>query len=1257
MEFVKGLPVTEYCDGHKLDIEERLKLFAQVCDAIHYAHQKGIIHRDVKPTNILVSIEGDQVIPKVIDFGVAKAISQTLTERSFFTEYGQIIGTPEYMSPEQADIAAWDIDIRSDIYSLGVLLYELLTGVLPFDLKTLREAAFGEIQRIIREEDPPSPSTKLSSLGEAAKAIAQKRRTEVGSLSKKLHRELEWIPLKAMRKDRRERYRSASELADDIGNYLQGSPLIAGPETAAYQIKKFVRKNRALVTGITSVLIVLIAGIIITTIFAKREFQARNEAERQTYIAQIRLVQAYMADNNYEQANNTLWETRESLRHWEWGYLLNLCNLELYIFPDQREAAYSPDGKYVVTSSQNGTLSLWDAYDGSLIRTMPGQMRSGITPTFNPEGKQIITGSQDGIVEIRNVESGTIVGALPSQQGIVSAVAFSPDQSYIVTGSHNKELHIWDAQTYALIIDFDDYNAAILTVMFSPDGSKILAYCFDDVTQASTIDIREISIEKVQNISIEGKGYRVITADRLSLQGESPVFSPDGRLLLWVNGVRANITDLETGQQRASWIAHKGKVSIACFSPDGNRIVTGSSNGMAKVWNVEEVIAERPIELTLDHGEPVIVTDFSPDGELMLTASSNGLLKVWETGTGYEISVFNGHVFGVHTAAFSPDSRYIVTAAADQTVRVWDAYYSPGRSALIHSTARLDTMSVVADRTGTVETRVAVLSSHSPGRQIDILNLEQNSQLVSFAGYAGSVSRGGVSLSSDGKRIAATLDEFTPVVIDLASQSVQAIFRGHQGKICSVNFSPDNLKILSTSHDRTARIWDSSSGKELLVLQGHEDIVRWGAFSPDGNHIVTASDDKKVIVWNSDTDDIIHVLEAHTGCVSHVGFSYDGTKIVTSSADNTAMIWNAQNGKLELKLEGHSDSVYFGSFSPDDNRVVTSSKDGTCKVWDALTGEELAILRGHLQEVTSSFFVDGGSSILSTSFDGCLRKWEAAPWRVAELPGDDSLEEAERFDLLRKQATPARPIEAFRRFPTTLVIITGKNIFLDCMERFRGTLQSDIAVEQPFQDLLILNKSMRNALARLCFYEGIGARKITDYGVAVQAVEDLLKQIRAREQPEMTIQIQRQEQMLTVKFIFIPPSSMIEREVSLPREELLAFFQTQRNEIDEKRTFILDINQTRAQDRGESILEPNGLNGLWVPYLLEAAEKQHLFQLGLAFDDRMVQINDQPITSIAGLGAIYDDIIQSLRTNDEYAFSLKIEQGEFQTLLLTIKTR
>jgi len=278
MEYVKGLSLIEHCDREKLSIKERLELFLQVCEAIQHAHQKGIIHRDIKPSNVLVSKEDEKALPKIIDFGVAKALTQPLTERTLFTVQGQLIGTPEYMSPEQVDMAIQDIDIRSDIYSLGVLLYELLAGALPFERKEMEQAGLAEIQRIIREEDPPRPSTRLSSLGKEAESIAESRRTKVAMLAKRLHKELEWIPLKAMRKERARRYRTASELADDVQNYLNGAPLIAGPESAVYRVRKFVRRNRALVTGIAAVLVVLAAGVVVSTIFAIGQARARDEA-------------------------------------------------------------------------------------------------------------------------------------------------------------------------------------------------------------------------------------------------------------------------------------------------------------------------------------------------------------------------------------------------------------------------------------------------------------------------------------------------------------------------------------------------------------------------------------------------------------------------------------------------------------------------------------------------------------------------------------------------------------------------------------------------------------------------------------------------------------------------------------------------------------------------------------------------------------------------------------------------------------------
>jgi len=261
MEYVKGIPITEYCDDNKITIEDRLSLFVQVCQAVQHAHQKGIIHRDIKPSNILVSVENEQSIPKIIDFGVAKATDKPVTKRTLQTEDTQLLGTPEYMSPEQADMATEDIDTRSDVYSLGVLLYVLLAGVLPFDAEKLRDSGIENIRRTIREIDPKTPSTRLAKLGDQAETIAQNRQMEIKTLARHLRKELEWIPLKAMSKERSGRYQSASELADDIKNYLTGKPLITGPPTSLYRVKKFIRRHAVLSAAVIAVAFTLILGL------------------------------------------------------------------------------------------------------------------------------------------------------------------------------------------------------------------------------------------------------------------------------------------------------------------------------------------------------------------------------------------------------------------------------------------------------------------------------------------------------------------------------------------------------------------------------------------------------------------------------------------------------------------------------------------------------------------------------------------------------------------------------------------------------------------------------------------------------------------------------------------------------------------------------------------------------------------------------------------------------------------------------------
>lgn len=259
MEYVPGLPITEYCDKHRLSISERLALFVQVCEGVQHAHQKAIIHRDLKPSNVLVLEQGNRAIPKIIDFGLAKAMAQRLTEKTLFTELGVIIGTPEYMSPEQADQREQNIDTRTDVYSLGVILYELLAGALPFDAKALRAAGLAEILRVIREEEPPKPSTKIRSMGEGSAATAEKRREEPRSFARRLSGELDWITMKALEKDRVRRYGTPTELSADIARYLQNEPVVAGPATARYRMKKYAARHR-FALGAAAVLVLLLSG-------------------------------------------------------------------------------------------------------------------------------------------------------------------------------------------------------------------------------------------------------------------------------------------------------------------------------------------------------------------------------------------------------------------------------------------------------------------------------------------------------------------------------------------------------------------------------------------------------------------------------------------------------------------------------------------------------------------------------------------------------------------------------------------------------------------------------------------------------------------------------------------------------------------------------------------------------------------------------------------------------------------------------------
>lgn len=889
MEFIAGRNLRDWGREHERSIRHRVELMATICDAVQASHEQGIVHRDLKPANILVNESGD---PRILDFGISRITTPGNATPTINTETGQFVGTPAYMSPEQISGDTNRIDARSDIFSLGVILYELLSGVLPFDVggRSIEGAA-----QLIREEDP----SHLSHFDSAFR----------GNLAA--------IVTKALEKDPSRRYPTAGEMARDLRRHLNSEAITARNPTAIRRFARFSRRHRKLVIGTTCVFAALIATSFIATRIAVRESRLRALAERKNHRANLLSAQLALQSDNFVEARRIVENLADAgAGTWEYKHLRDCLKSHAIVFAGHTAAItsvdVSSDGKRILSASEDGTIRIWDTTNGS-HRVMRGHSRPVREALFLKQEAQVASLSDDGTIRLWDAASLREVGRIKGNDWSPIRMDISPNEKRIAATCSDQRIRIWELDTGRLVLTsaphaipisvlryLDDARIVVgehrglscwsaksgawlsfsdggfdfhpSSIFVGKDGTQLLTSCADSTITVWDVDAlqprRKLigQLGGVNGAKIDASGARIVSA------------GADNTVRVW---------NAQNGQQVAKFVGHTDAVHAVATIPDTPLLVSGSADFTIRLWNLLEAGRSGGCRVLTGHQRYVYDVAFQPGSDVLASAAWDGTVRFWDTKTGSNKQTLDADPERVECLAFSPDGCLMATGTSGNTVKLWDVKSLTLVRTFTLSRNSIRTLAIGPQGRYLAATRGSPYNANSTWNSVTwrISDGVVMSRLAANAPLIATSSPRGLRL------VKAIPGE--AVMIDPLTAAPLFAFSGHDDLITNVTFSNDGTRFLTASDDSNAAVWDAESGVQLAVLRGHSNKVYDAVFSPDGQRIATGSNDNTIRLWDANDFEELLVLPGHTKYVYSLAFNSRGDMLASGSGDHTVRIWTA----------------------------------------------------------------------------------------------------------------------------------------------------------------------------------------------------------------------------------------------------------------------------------------------------------------------------------------------------------------------------